>query len=34
LMSANVLTTHNFQISGLNLARNLLLCSASCSRPF
>jgi hypothetical protein len=33
-MSANVLTTHNFQISGLNLARNLLFCSASCIRPF
>ncbi len=33
-MSANVLTTHNFRISGLNLARNLLFCSVSCSRPF
>jgi len=32
--SANVLTTHNFRISGLNLAKNLLLCSASGIFPF
>ncbi len=34
LISANVLTTHNFQISSLSLAKNLLLCSASCIWPF
>jgi hypothetical protein len=28
-MSAYVLTTHIFLISGLNLSRNRLLCSAS-----
>jgi hypothetical protein len=33
-MSANVFTTHNFQISGLNLAKNLLLCFASYILPF
>jgi hypothetical protein len=33
-MSVNVLTTHNFQFSGLNLAKNLLRCSASGILPF
>jgi len=33
-ISANVLTTHNFRIFGLNLAKNLLFCSASCIFPF
>ncbi len=32
--SANVLTTHNFRISGLNLPKNRLLCSASGILPF
>jgi hypothetical protein len=29
----NVLTTHNFRISGLNLAKNLLLCLTSYILP-
>ncbi len=33
-MSASTLTTHNFRISGLSLARNHLLCSTSCIWPF
>ncbi len=33
-ISANVLTTQSFRISGFSLARNLLFCSTSCILPF
>jgi hypothetical protein len=32
-ISINVLTTHNFRISSLNLAKNLLLCLTSYILP-